>query len=358
VTTPDGFTHHTTPTSAERIHYVRGGSGPVLSVPIASARPVTLGTTAAGDDIGVVTDRPTGVPDGWDTGWTQTNGASIFHVSAGGGEPIVLVHGGFQTWRCWRRMMLSLSESHRVVAVDLRGIGRSSRPKGPYDQVTLSTDVAGVMEDLGHARYHVVGHDLGAAVATSLAARHPDRVGRMVFLEYLLCGFGFEEALAPRLDNHHLWFAALNMVPDVPEMLVAGHETEYLTYLARTALTADPGAIADEDLNDYIASYSSPNGWRPLCEMFRATWQNAETNRRFAAEERVVVPSLALGGQFSAGAECARSLANVADDVTAGIIEGAAHWLPEEKSDELVDHLRRFFGTRREGPLNLTRPAV
>jgi len=281
--------------------------------------------------------------DGLDSGRIDTGHASIFHVTAGEGDPLVLIHGGFQTWHCWRRVMLPLAESFRVVAVDLRGIGRSSRPDGPYDQSTLAGDVAAVMAQLGHDRYHVAGHDVGAAVATSLTAEHPDRVQRMAFLEYLLCGYGFEDALAPRPDNHHLWFAALNMVPAVPEMLIAGHEREYLTYLARTALTATPDAIDEEDLEDYIASYSSEGGWRPLCEIFRATWANADINRRYAGSARISIPTLALGGEYSAGEYCAQSLQAVADDVTGGVIAGAAHWLPEEKPEEVVERLTVFF---------------
>ncbi|MGL5809945.1 MAG: alpha/beta fold hydrolase [Nocardioides sp.] len=288
-------------------------------------------------------DHVVGAPASWEDGRADTAGASIYHVSAGAGQPVLLIHGGFQTWRCWRRVMTTLSESYRTVAIDLRGIGRSSRPADGYDQTTLAADAAEVMAQLGHDRYHVVGHDLGAAVATSLAATHPDRVDRMAFMEYLLCGFGFEESLVPRPDNHHLWFAALNMVPEIPEMLISGHEREYLTHLARVALTANPQAIDQQDLDDYVTSYAEPDGWRPLCEMFRATWQNAEINRQIANSSRISAPALAIGGQYSAGTECGRSLMSIAREVTSTVIAGAGHWLPEEATDEVVNQLRSFF---------------
>ncbi len=277
------------------------------------------------------------------SGYVDTDEASIFHIGRGGGTPVVLVHGGFQTWRCWRRVIPYLAERHAVVALDLRGVGRSTAPTSRFDQSTLAADVAAVMTRLGHERFHIVGHDLGAAVATSVAAEHPRRVTSLMFLEYLLCGFGFEEALVPRPDNHHLWFAALNMVPAIPEMLVAGHERDYLTYLARVALTADPEAIDQADLDDYVATYSEPDRWHALCEMFRATWANADLNRRIAESSRIEAPALALGGEFSAAGYCADSLRAVADDVTPGVVSGAAHWLPEERPEELAELLIDFM---------------
>lgn len=275
-------------------------------------------------------------------GVTERDDFTLHHVSGGGGEPLVLLHGGFQTWRCWRRLMPALAEDFRVVAVDLRGLGDSGAPAGPYDQRTLGGDVAAVLDSLGIERANVVGHDLGAAVATAFAVDFPQRALRLGFLEYLLCGFGFEEALAPRPDNHHLWFAALNMIPQVPEMLVAGHERAYLTYLLRDALSANPDAVAQVDLDEYVRCYAAEDGWRPLCEMFRATWDNADQNRANVAT-RLTMPALALGGEFSAGAYVAQSLSALADDVSGGTIAGAGHWLPEEKPDELLAELRAFL---------------
>ncbi len=54
-------------------------------------------------------------------------------------------------------------------------------------------------------------------------------------------------------------------------------------------------------------------------------------------------PTLALGGEYSAGDHCATSLRAVVDDVTGGVVAGAAHWLPEEKPGEVVERLTAFF---------------
>ncbi|MGL4745594.1 MAG: alpha/beta fold hydrolase [Dermatophilaceae bacterium] len=273
--------------------------------------------------------------------------ARIHYVTAGSHHvdrtPVVLLHGGFQTWRCWRGLVPALAEHTRVVVPDLRGLGDSAVVDGPYDQRTLAGDVRALLEHLAIDQVAVIGHDVGAAVATAFAVDHPGRTTRLGFLEYLLCGFGFEEALAPRPDGHHLWFAALNMVPAVPEMLVAGHEREYLSLLMREALSATPAAVPQEDLDEYIRCYSRVDGWRPLCEIFRATWTNAEQNRASASVSRLSMPVLAIGGEYSAGEYVGQSIGALADDVRSVVLPGAGHLLAEERPAELCAELLRFL---------------
>ncbi|MGL4178598.1 MAG: alpha/beta fold hydrolase [Dermatophilaceae bacterium] len=273
--------------------------------------------------------------------------ARIHYVTAGPDgadrDPVVLLHGGFQTWRCWRTVIPVLAEHTRVVVPDLRGLGDSAVVDGPYDQRTLAGDIRGLLDRLAIDRAAVVGHDVGAAVATAFAVDHPDRTTRLGFLEYLLCGFGFEEALAPRPDGHHLWFAALNMVPAVPELLVAGHERAYLSLLMREALSATPAAVPEEDLDEYVRCYSRADGWRPLCEIFRATWTNAEQNRSSAAASRLTMPVLAIGGEYSAGQYVGQSIGALADDVRSVVLPGAGHLLAEERPAELLAELLRFL---------------
>jgi len=274
---------------------------------------------------------------------------SLHFVSAGSGPPLVLLHGGFQTWRCWRRVLPALSTHFHVLAVDLPGIGDSSHPAAGYDVETVARDMLALLDAQGIGSFFAAGHDLGAGVTVALAALAPERVQAFAFMEYLLCGFGFEQALTPRPDNHHLWFAALNMVPAVPEMLIRGHEREYLTYLMRQALTANPEAVAPEDLDDYVRCYAAPDGWRPLCELFRATWQNAELNRRYA-QTPLTMPALALGGQYSAGSFVAESLRAVATNVQEDVAANTAHWLPEEQPDWTAQKLLAFFLPLAAGP--------
>ncbi len=69
------------------------------------------------------------------------NGIKLHYVSAGSGEPVVLLHGWPQTWHEWRRIIPALAAKYSVVAPDLRGFGDSDKPAGAYDKRTVAEDI-------------------------------------------------------------------------------------------------------------------------------------------------------------------------------------------------------------------------
>ena len=76
--------------------------------------------------------------------------------------------------------MPGLAERFRVITHDHRGLGRSDAWDGDYSVDQIAADVLGLMDALGIARAHIVGHSLGGAVAQALAADHPNCVGAVV----------------------------------------------------------------------------------------------------------------------------------------------------------------------------------
>jgi len=97
----------------------------------------------------------------------------------GEGEPLVLLHGVATSRLIWSRVAEPLARGRRVVAVDLPGFGESA-PAGPGFELERVADL--LVERLGMHRFDLVGHSLGGAVAVSVAARHPDAVGRLVLV--------------------------------------------------------------------------------------------------------------------------------------------------------------------------------
>jgi pimeloyl-ACP methyl ester carboxylesterase len=96
----------------------------------------------------------------------------------------VLVHGLASNARLWDGVAERLvDEGHPVVAVDLRGHGRSSKPDGPYDVPTVAGDVAAAIAMLGLDRPVVAGQSWGANVALGLAARHPGSVRGLICVD-------------------------------------------------------------------------------------------------------------------------------------------------------------------------------
>ena len=107
-----------------------------------------------------------------------------FHVaSAGGGEPLVLLHGWPQHWWMWRRVLPGLAERFRCIVPDLRGLGWSDAPPSGYEKATLAQDVLALLDALGLRKVRLMGHDWGGFVTTILAAKAPDRVERVIVLD-------------------------------------------------------------------------------------------------------------------------------------------------------------------------------
>src|SRR5690349_14796827 len=130
-------------------------------------RTVLKGAAAGG--VLAATGMPTAAPR-LTNGYTTVNGVRLHYVTAGSGDPVVLLPGWPRTWREFRKIIPALAATHRVIAVDLRGMGESAKPADGYDKKTMAVDIAALIRKLGHDQADVVGSDIGAMVAFSLAA--------------------------------------------------------------------------------------------------------------------------------------------------------------------------------------------
>jgi pimeloyl-ACP methyl ester carboxylesterase len=114
------------------------------------------------------------------------NAAFSFEVTdtaaAGGDGPegvAILLHGFPQDRRCWDRVTSALAGGgYRVLAPDLRGYSPGARPaaRSAYRNSQLASDVLALADAAGTERFHLAGHDWGAALAWYVAGRHPGRV--------------------------------------------------------------------------------------------------------------------------------------------------------------------------------------
>lgn len=278
------------------------------------------------------------------SGRAPVNGTSLHYRTAGSGPPVVLLHGVPKTGYHWRHLTPRLTDRYTVVVPDLRGLGDSDRPATGYDSATMADDIAALMAALGHDRYAVVGEDWGAAVGYQLAARHRDHVTSLVFAEAFLPGFGFEERSFLTRENldrgMFLWHLVFYFQPDVPEMLIAGHERELITYMIKAERSVPDSATPDA-IEEYVRCYSAPGGVRAMLAVYRAMLEDADQNR-LAARTPLTVPVLALGGRSFVGEVVEATMREVAHDVTGHVLD-VGHDLAEEAPDEVADLLVPFL---------------
>lgn len=114
--------------------------------------------------------------------FTQVNGVKHHYRSLGEGPPVVLLHGLGGTLDIWHGVAELLALHHHVVAVDLRGHGRTGAGRAQFSIKSWSQDVAGLMAALELPAATIVGHSMGSLIAQHMAVATPDLVDNLVLV--------------------------------------------------------------------------------------------------------------------------------------------------------------------------------
>ena len=112
--------------------------------------------------------------------FVENEGASIYWDERGSGEPILLIMGLGYPSDAWHRTRPVLAKSFRTIALDNRGVGRSSMPPGPYPIALMASDALAVLDAAGVPNAHVYGVSMGGMIAQELTLQHPERVRSLV----------------------------------------------------------------------------------------------------------------------------------------------------------------------------------
>jgi haloacetate dehalogenase len=275
------------------------------------------------------------------------SGLTYFVESQGAGPPVLLLHGFPETHLCWRRVAPLLAQRHTVVTPDLRGYGASKAPAGGphgegYSKREMADELVELMDELGHERFAVVGHDRGARVAYRMALDHPGRVTRAAFLNVVPTIDQFERMGAGPSLGYWPWFLLAQPAP-FPERVLEAAGAALLDHAFAT-WASDPDAIPPETRAAYLEALT-PSTIAAMCADFRASFhvdREHEAADR-AAGRRIEVPVLVITGvdetQLADAPDVWRAWAV---DVTAGQLP-SGHFIPEEAPEELAEALGAFL---------------
>jgi pimeloyl-ACP methyl ester carboxylesterase len=218
-----------------------------------------------------------------DTEYLELEGNWIRYRVAGGGPPVVLVHGWLSSGRVWNRLAARLAQRYTVYTLDLSGFGDSDKPISGYGVRYGSRLLYAFCAHFGLTRASVVGHDLGGAMAVKLAADHPDVVGRLV----LVATPADEEQMdLPTL----LWLATLPVVG--PLFYTLGKYLRFLRKLWVRPFVSDPASLTEEVVDD--AGRSTPAAATKTLQVM----QREISRGRLARQARIIkVPVLAIAGE-------------------------------------------------------------
>jgi len=244
-------------------------------------------------------------------------GALALDDGGRGSLPVLLVHSLAGNAGQWTEQLGHLRRSHRAIAVDLRGHGRSEPPEdGDYSLAGMADDIAAVAETLGLERFVLVGHSMGGGVALTYAGRHPDRVAALVLVD-------------PIGDGKQI-------PPAEAQTFLAGFEANY-----------------DSTIQAYWTSIAGPDSAireRLLVDL-RATPRAAVTAilrevMRFdpdPALARYAGPKLSIVTPHN---DMPFSLHRLGKGFPHQVVDGTGHWIQLEKPDELNRILDHFLNNK------------
>lgn len=299
---------------------------------------------AAAEAPGTVTPMSHELFPGFRSALVDTGEAQIHLRHAGSGRPLLLLHGHPQTHAMWHRVAPSLAEDLSVVVADLRGYGASSAPPTtddhePYSKRAMARDMVAVMRHLGFERFAIAGHDRGGRVAYRLALDEAETVSRLAVLDIIPTGEAWRRADYDFGMRYFHWFFLAQPAP-LPERLI-GADPEAFYGRAGTDVF-DPRALAA-----YRRAQADPATRQAMIEDYRAgaTYDRALDDADREAGRRIAAPVLVLWSARNAVFERHDVLGiwgEWADDVRGRALD-AGHYLAEERPEEVLGELRRFF---------------
>ncbi|MCP3065425.1 alpha/beta hydrolase [Myxococcus sp. K38C18041901] len=264
----------------------------------------------------------------------DVNGTQLHYVSAGAtGSPILLVHGFPESWWAFHKLIPLLATTHRVFAVDLRGMGDSSNAEGDYDSKTSAEDLHALINHLAVGPVHLTGQDFAGATVFRLATTHPKDVLSFTAIEMGLPGFGLE--MLADITHGGSWHIGVLASPGITEMLLTGRERAFISQFAFPSMTVVPGSITDTDIDEFVRTYSRPNGFRGAIGLYQSILAEGAEIKALANTARLTVPVLAVGaggGQFTYNT-MSQAAASAVESV---ILEGVGHYAALEAPDRLA----------------------
>jgi haloacetate dehalogenase len=287
---------------------------------------------------------------GFELARTQVGELSIRARIGGTGPPLLLLHGNPQTHVMWRAVAPALAERFTVVAPDLTGYGKTSKPASTADHARFSKramalDQIAFMRTLGFQRFHVAGHDRGGRVGYRMALDHPDAVLKLAVLDIVPTAEAFTRGGREFGLGYYHWFFLAQPHP-LPERLI-GADPDWFWHWHTTRGPRE--VFAHEAMADYLESFRNPDTIHAICEDYRAaaTVDCSHDEADLKLGRRIACPLLVLWGADGRLQQWYDTLAvwrNWASDVRGRALP-CGHYLAEELPQETASELMAFFSS-------------
>jgi pimeloyl-ACP methyl ester carboxylesterase len=305
----------------------------------------------------------------------RANGIDLAVTEQGEGPAVVLCHGFPELGYSWRHQLSALAAAgYRAIAPDLRGYGESSRPDPveAYDIVNLTDDLTGLLDTLELDEAVFVGHDWGAIVVWNLAVLARDRVravaglsvpfvprspqlpptqlmralsgDRFFYILYFQAVGPADEELArdPRRTMARILWTVSGDAPREALRRLPKEGTGYLDILSDPP--ALPPWLSEEDLDVYVDAFAR-TGFTGALNYYRNMDRNWELTEHVTGT-KVTQPALFVAGERDAVLRMTppQVMDGWLEDLRGSVlIQGAGHWVQQERPDEVNRALLAFL---------------
>lgn len=285
--------------------------------------------------------------DGFTEHLIETETSTVFCRTKGDGMPLLLLHGYPQTSAMWHKIAPKLALKYRVICADLRGYGRSAKPKtdethSPYSKREMAKDLVALMDHFGIERFLVGSHDRGARVAHRLAADHPTRVLGLATLDIAPTREMYRDGDAAFANAYWHWYWLIQKNP-FPETLI-GHDPRAYWIKKCCSGSAGTSPFTYQALSEYLTAFDSPEVIHGSCEDYRAAY-TTDIEHDDTEVQKLPMPVLALWGKtgaIEAHFDCLSLWRERAENVQGRALQGG-HYLAEELPNEVLQEWVPFF---------------
>lgn len=261
---------------------------------------------------------------------------ALYAEEAGEGPIVLLIHGLGASAFTWRHIVPDLARTHRVIALDLKGFGRSDKP---LDQAYAAKDqaelVAGFIRKRGLEQVTLVGHSFGGAVAVRTAvllAGEPGRIARLAVID---------SPVLPNALPRHFEFV---LVPGAPEALLTPLPPDLVARQMLRSARLSTAGITEADIAGYAAPYYELSAKHAFLATARAIV--GEKDDGLAVRLKTLrLPALLVWCRaddivpLAAGKRLARTLPNA----QLKTLRGCNHLPQDERPGALMSVLRPFL---------------
>ena len=283
----------------------------------------------------------------FDSFFVPTAKGDIFCKKAGRGAPLLLLHGYPQTHLMWHLVAPELLDNYTVILADLRGYGQSMVPKSDsshqaYSKKEMARDMVNVMDFFHFKTFFVAGHDRGGRVAHRLARDFENRIKAICVLDICPTLDMYESTTMEFAKSYFHWFFLIQPY-DLPERMIMSDPKKWLDNCLNKWSGGQAFGLVEKE---YLKAFQDPKRIHASCEDYRASNTIDLQHDKEDRHKKLNIPLLLLWGKNGVIGNQFEPISiwqNYFSKKVKGIAMDSGHFIPEEKPQEVIKHLKDFF---------------